>query len=107
MLSWCSAEGQWQLSQASRDGRRVLGVPLAPDAVGTDVEELELGAAVVARAQRPEKRGVFFEIDRVGVVGFETRDAGATDEQARARALQTLALVLIVMAIVLLLLGRG
>ena len=52
-------------------------MPFAPDTVGADVEELHVRTAVVAFAQRLEKRAVFLEVDRVGVVRFDARHAFA------------------------------
>ena len=59
---------------AHGDRRGMWRVPLAPDAIGADVEKLHARLAVVARAQGLDKRAVMLEEERVGVVGFDARN---------------------------------
>ena len=53
----------------------MLSVPFAPDTIGADIQELNIRTAVISFAQGLEKRGVFLQVDWVGVVRFNTRDA--------------------------------
>ncbi len=62
---------------AHGDGRRMGRMPLAPDAVGTDVEEFHARSAVITLSQRGDEGAVFGKVDRVGVIRFDARDSPA------------------------------
>jgi len=62
---------------AHGDGRGMGRVPLAPDAVGTDVEEFHARSAVITLSQRGDEGAVFGKVNRVGVIRFDARDGPA------------------------------
>jgi hypothetical protein len=80
-------EDQWRLLErpqveidnllAHAQGRGMLRVPFAPDAIGANIQKLDLRAAIVAVSQRLEEGTVFLEINRVRVVRLNPRDARA------------------------------
>ena len=75
---------------AHGDGRGMGRMPLAPDAIGADVEELQARSAVITLSQRGDEGPVFGKVDRVGVIRFDARDSpAAAGRIAAAGIIQT------------------
>lgn len=62
---------------ADRPELRMLGVPLAPDAVGTDVDKLDLGIAVVPLSQSLDEPAVLLQVQRIAVIRLDPGDPGS------------------------------
>ena len=50
-------------------------MPLAPDAIGTDVEKFHVWIAVITIPQRGDKVLLFGQVNRVGIIRLNARNA--------------------------------